>query len=201
MVTCDRLSTWFSSFPRRQLPRKSLISHCTVHYNSFQIPVSLSSVTKKVIARNNRDEPVCGPKQVRISKESRWRNEEMSVDEMFVGRKKINDWCGTSYLLYTLIYSCFTRALFPHFEMSGCERMRQSFPKWILGSAKLSLINRTTNESFFQPTRIQIFNIFIVDSIHSVNVFYLIPWPTHFSHPVSSYFMSLCSLLFRSLTN
>lgn len=105
VVTCDRLSTWFSSFPRRQLPRKSLISHCTVHYNSFQIPVSLSSVTKKIIARNNRDEPVCGPKQVRISKESRWRNEEMSVDEMFVGRKKINDWCGTSYLLYTLIKS------------------------------------------------------------------------------------------------
>lgn len=66
-----------------------LISHCTVHYNSFQIPVSLSSVTKKVIARNNRDEPVCVPSQrgsddlqeIAIKKMKKCRWTKRSLDE------------------------------------------------------------------------------------------------------------------------
>lgn len=114
VVTCDRLSTWFSSFPRRQLPRKSLISHCTVHYNSFQIPVSLSSVTKKVIARNNRDEPVCGPKQVRIRWSRRNHDEEMKkcrwtkclLDERRLTIDAVPRTCSIHWLNLQLFHTC-----------------------------------------------------------------------------------------------
>lgn len=124
--------------------------------------------------RRNHDEEM---------KKYRWT--KRLLDERRLTIDAVPRTCSTHWLNLQLFHTCLVSPLL--FEMSGCERMRQSFPKWILGSVRLlcSLINRTTTEYFFQPTRIQIFNIF--DSIDSFNVFYLIPWPTHFSHPVFSY--------------